>query len=104
MLADCPSTRLQVPELPSTEEALFMESYDSRHSSHSFTSKIASKLELVNPPLRLDSQCKYGLLARGDGNIFMRFPAETYRYACPPKLEFDLIHNLRCHMPDMLSQ
>jgi len=80
-VSDCPSARLQVTELQSVGDALYMESVDSRHSSHSFTSTIASKLELANPPLRLDSQCKYGLLARGDGNIFMRFPAATYRCA-----------------------
>lgn len=60
-----------------------MESYDSRHSRHSVTSGIASQLQLENAPLRLDSQCKYGLLARGDGNIFMRFPDPTYRCALP---------------------
>lgn len=80
-IAECPSTRLHAREVPDIKEALFMESYDSRHSRHSVTSAIASTLHLDNPPLRLDSQCKYGLLARGDGNIFMRFPDTTYRCA-----------------------
>lgn len=31
------------------------------------------------PPLRMDSQVKYGLLSRGDASIFMRFPPPTYR-------------------------
>lgn len=30
-------------------------------------------------PLRMDSQVKYGLLARGDASIFMRFPPPSYR-------------------------
>eukprot|EP00892_Ulva_mutabilis_P010106 jgi/Ulvmu1/7468/UM037_0011.1 len=76
---ECPSKQLQAAELPSIQDALFMESYDSRHSRHTVTSSIATTLELANPPLRLDSQCKYGLLARGDGNIFMRFPDPSYR-------------------------
>ncbi len=31
------------------------------------------------PPLRMDSQVKYGLLSRGDASIFMRFPPAAYR-------------------------
>ena len=31
------------------------------------------------PPLRMDSQVKYGLLSRGDASIFMRFPPSSYR-------------------------
>lgn len=31
------------------------------------------------PPVRIDSQAKYGALARGDGAIYMRFPHKGYR-------------------------
>jgi len=34
------------------------------------------------PPVRIDSQCKYGLLSRGQGDIYLRLPrSETY--PCP---------------------
>lgn len=56
-----------------------MESYDSRHSNHSTTSQIAAALSIQKPPMQLDSQCKYGLLARGDADLFMRFPHSSYR-------------------------
>ena len=39
----------------------------------------AEELGVVLPPLRMDSQVKYGLLSRGDASIFMRFPPATYR-------------------------
>jgi 3'(2'), 5'-bisphosphate nucleotidase/inositol polyphosphate 1-phosphatase len=39
----------------------------------------AEELGVVLPPLRMDSQVKYGLLSRGDASIFMRFPPSTYR-------------------------
>lgn len=67
-------------------EALFMESYDSRHSNHSTTSQIAAALSIAKPPLQLDSQCKYGLLSRGDAELFMRFPHPSYRYKIPSYL------------------
>lgn len=34
---------------------------------------------MTAPPLRMDSQVKYGLLSRGDASIFMRFPPASYR-------------------------
>ena len=39
-----------------------MESYESKHSDHSFTGKLAAKLGVTQRPLRLDSQAKYGEL------------------------------------------
>eukprot|EP00200_Dunaliella_tertiolecta_P000683 CAMPEP_0202359124 /NCGR_PEP_ID=MMETSP1126-20121109/12530_1 /ASSEMBLY_ACC=CAM_ASM_000457 /TAXON_ID=3047 /ORGANISM="Dunaliella tertiolecta, Strain CCMP1320" /LENGTH=431 /DNA_ID=CAMNT_0048952449 /DNA_START=103 /DNA_END=1399 /DNA_ORIENTATION=- len=59
--------------------ARFMESYESRHSDHSFTASVADHLGVTMPPLRMDSQVKYGLLSRGEASIFMRFPPPTYR-------------------------
>ena len=38
-----------------------MESYESKHSDQSFTSKLATELGVTAPPLRLDSQAKYGM-------------------------------------------
>ncbi len=34
----------------------FMESYEARHSNHSFTAKVADIVGIVLPPLRMDSQ------------------------------------------------
>lgn len=76
--AGLPESRCTAAEVP-VEQALFMESYDSRHSNHSTTSKIATTLSIQKPPMQLDSQCKYGLLSRGDAQLFMRFPHASYR-------------------------
>eukprot|EP00878_Enallax_costatus_P027983 GHUV01030176.1.p1 GENE.GHUV01030176.1~~GHUV01030176.1.p1 ORF type:complete len:127 (+),score=40.74 GHUV01030176.1:335-715(+) len=59
--------------------ARFMESFESRHSDHSFTAAVAKQAGVTLPPLRMDSQVKYGLLSRGDAGIFMRFPPPAYR-------------------------
>jgi len=57
----------------------FMESYDSRHSDFSTAARLAAALKVTSPPLRLDSQAKYGCLSRGDAAINLRFPRKDYR-------------------------
>ena len=42
----------------------FMESFESRHSDHSFTARLGSAVGIIAPPLRLDSQAKYGACLR----------------------------------------
>lgn len=37
------------------------------------------KLGVKAPPVRIDSQAKYGALSRGDGAIYLRFPHKGYR-------------------------
>ena len=37
-----------------------MESFESRHSNQGFTAQLAKELGVTAPPLRLDSQAKYG--------------------------------------------
>ncbi|KAK4791108.1 hypothetical protein SAY86_031521 [Trapa natans] len=39
----------------------------------------AKKLGVKAPPVRIDSQAKYGALSRGDGAIYMRFSRAGYR-------------------------
>lgn len=70
---------LQLSDLADVSEARFMESYESAHSDQSFTSRLARKLGVTKAPLRLDSQTKYGALARGDALINLRFPHAGYR-------------------------
>ena len=74
--------RIRVQEIQGTDlsKASFAESVESGHSSHSDTAQIASKLGIVAPSLRMDSQCKYAAVARGDASIYMRIPvSETYQ-------------------------
>ncbi|WIA11614.1 hypothetical protein OEZ85_011718 [Tetradesmus obliquus] len=71
--------RISVRDESDMANARFMESYESRHSDHSFTAAVAKQAGVSLPPLRMDSQVKYGLLSRGDAGIFMRFPPPSYR-------------------------
>ena len=58
----------------SVSEATFCESFVAAHSSHGDSNKIASLLGITKQPIRMDSQCKYCSVARGDANIYLRLP------------------------------
>ncbi|EOX92578.1 Inositol monophosphatase family protein isoform 3, partial [Theobroma cacao] len=66
--------QVQVSGIENPEEASFFESYEAAHSMHDLSSLIAQKLGVKAPPVRIDSQVKYGALSRGDGAIYMRLP------------------------------
>eukprot|EP00192_Tetraselmis_astigmatica_P013051 CAMPEP_0117654282 /NCGR_PEP_ID=MMETSP0804-20121206/3659_1 /TAXON_ID=1074897 /ORGANISM="Tetraselmis astigmatica, Strain CCMP880" /LENGTH=423 /DNA_ID=CAMNT_0005460549 /DNA_START=1 /DNA_END=1272 /DNA_ORIENTATION=+ len=76
---DTPSKAIRVADGCDPSKIRFMESYESRHSSQGVTSKLATAAGITEPPLRLDSQCKYGALSRGDAAVFLRFPPPSYR-------------------------
>lgn len=71
--------KVSVSTIENPEEASFFESFEAAHSSHDLTSSIAKKLGVKAPPVRIDSQAKYGALSRGDGAIYLRFPHAGYR-------------------------
>nr|XP_018486603.1 PREDICTED: SAL1 phosphatase-like [Raphanus sativus] len=71
--------RVHVSSVENPEEASFFESFEGAHSLHDLSSSIANKLGVKAPPVRIDSQAKYGALSRGDGAIYLRFPHKGYR-------------------------
>ncbi|AQK39810.1 diphosphonucleotide phosphatase1 [Zea mays] len=74
-----PPQKISVCSIDNPVNASFFESYESAHSMHDLTGSIAEKLGVQAPPVRIDSQAKYGALARGDGAIYLRFPHKGYR-------------------------
>ncbi|SJL10659.1 uncharacterized protein ARMOST_14050 [Armillaria ostoyae] len=66
-------TPISMPTL-APSELYFLESVEAAHASHSTNDKISSILGITGPPIRMDSQAKYGCLARGDGGVYMRMP------------------------------
>ncbi|PON81551.1 3(2),5 -bisphosphate nucleotidase HAL [Trema orientale] len=71
--------KVHVSAIENPEEASFFESFEAAHSLHDLSSSIAKKLGVKAPPVRIDSQAKYGALSRGDGDIYLRFPHKGYR-------------------------
>ena len=66
--------KIHVSPAKDPKKARFAESYESAHSSHHRSARIAELLSIKNAPLRMDSQCKYAVLARGEVTIYLRLP------------------------------
>ncbi len=61
----------------SLAEARLCESVEAGHSNHDHSSLIAARLGITAEPYRIDSQCKYGAVARGDASIYLRLPTRA---------------------------
>ena len=53
------------------------ESVESGHSNHDDSARITELLGIVAEPYRIDSQCKYAAVARGDASIYLRLPTRA---------------------------
>lgn len=67
-------TRIHVTNISDTSQASFCESVESAHSSQSDSAKVAELLGIAVEPYRIDSQCKYAAVSRGDASIYLRLP------------------------------
>ena len=52
----------------------FAESVESTHSDLDTHAQIARQVGIVDPPIRMDGQGKYGVLARGEASVYIRLP------------------------------
>jgi len=68
--------KITVADIANPSDALFCESFESSHSSHGDMDQIVKLLGVRKPALRMDSQAKYGILARGDGTVYLRLPTK----------------------------
>ncbi|MCJ1234260.1 hypothetical protein MMC14_002219 [Varicellaria rhodocarpa] len=62
---------------PTLKNAKFCESVEAGHSSHDDQAQIAKKLGISQPSVRMDSQAKYGSIARGAGDVYLRLPVRA---------------------------
>ena len=68
---------VRVTDVDDPAQASFCESVEKEHSKHSDSAKIAATLGVTAPPFRIDSQCKYAAIARGDSSIYLRMPTRA---------------------------
>ena len=61
----------------SLAEARLCESVESGHSNQDQSAQIAERLGITAEPFRIDSQCKYAAVARGDASIYLRLPTRA---------------------------
>ncbi|MBM4016480.1 MAG: 3'(2'),5'-bisphosphate nucleotidase, partial [Planctomycetes bacterium] len=57
--------------------ARIVESVESGHGDHASHERVRAALLCATPSVRLDSQAKYAVLARGDGEIYLRMPTSA---------------------------
>lgn len=67
------------------------ESVEPGHSKHDATAQVIAALGACSRPLRLDSQCKYAIVARGQADAYLRLPTRA-----------DYIENIWDHAAGML--
>ena len=74
------SKPISMRSLTDLTKATFCESVEAGHSSHGDQADISKKLGITEASVRMDSQAKYGSIARGAGDIYLRLPVKaTYQ-------------------------
>lgn len=76
-LAEAREQAVHVDDVVHPAEAVFCESVESGHSAHDHSAEVARRLGVTRPPYRIDSQCKYAAVARGDASIYLRLPTRA---------------------------
>jgi 3'(2'), 5'-bisphosphate nucleotidase len=71
------SKPIQMKPVEDITQATFCESVEAGHSSHGDQHAIVTKLGVTKPSVRMDSQAKYGSIARGAGDIYLRLPVRA---------------------------
>ena len=77
LAGDRSETRVHVSRTSDPKESRFCESVESSHSSHDLSARVAGDLGITLEPMRLDSQAKYAVVARGEADIYMRLPQKA---------------------------
>jgi 3'(2'), 5'-bisphosphate nucleotidase len=72
-----PERAVKVSSTSSTDQARFCESVESAHSAHDDSQRIAELLNMSADPVRMDSQAKYGVVARGQADLYLRLPTRA---------------------------
>lgn len=70
------SNKIAMAPISNIADATFCESVEAGHSNQSDSVQIANKLGITKPSVRMDSQAKYGSIARGAGDLYLRLPVK----------------------------
>lgn len=68
---------VKVNQARDLQQARFCESVESGHSDQSQSQRIADRLGIAQPPVRMDSQAKYAAVASGLACIYLRLPTRA---------------------------
>eukprot|EP01132_Coremiostelium_polycephalum_P006221 gene6221-7748_t len=70
---------ISVSDKSDPTKSIFTESYVSRGFGPELNTKISNSMGVTEPPLKIDSQCKYAMVARGDSDIYLRLTQLEYK-------------------------
>lgn len=77
LASDAPSAAaVRISSTAKWSDVRLCESVESGHSAHDRSAIIASSLGIKQPPVRLDSQAKYAVVARGEADLYLRLPTK----------------------------
>ena len=68
---------ISVSKVKNPSEATLTESVEPDHADHLFHQRLAKRLNISKPSLRMDSQAKYGMVARGEVTLYLRVPSTS---------------------------
>ena len=68
---------VSVSKKGSPGDARFVESVESAHTDHGFHDALSHALGITRPALRIDSQVKYAMVARGDAQVYVRMQSKS---------------------------
>jgi 3'(2'), 5'-bisphosphate nucleotidase len=68
---------ITVSRIGDPSKIVLTESVEPDHADHLFHERLAEKLHISTPSLRMDSQAKYGIVARGDAAVYLRVPSPS---------------------------
>jgi 3'(2'), 5'-bisphosphate nucleotidase len=74
--ADSPAVSIAAASLGEDRAINICESVEAAHSKHSDTARIVEDLGVTTAPVRLDSQCKYAVVGRGQADAYLRLPTK----------------------------
>jgi 3'(2'), 5'-bisphosphate nucleotidase len=68
---------IRVSTIENPSQIILTESVEPDHADHLFHQRLAEKLHISTPSLRMDSQAKYGIVARGEAALYLRVPSPS---------------------------
>ncbi|MBT3293848.1 MAG: 3'(2'),5'-bisphosphate nucleotidase [Verrucomicrobia bacterium] len=74
------ATPLRVANATRGDESVLCESVEAAHTAHGRSAQIAARLGVHLDPVRIDSQCKYAIVARGEATTYLRLPRAGSTY------------------------
>lgn len=77
LLSDSGRRTVRVSRTRNVAHARFCESFEAAHTSFDISSRVARKLGISVPAVRMDSQAKYAVVARGDADVYLRLPSRS---------------------------